>query len=404
MEEKKITLFTNKTECCACEACVNSCPKGAITMKPDEYGFLYPDIDYTSCISCGSCVRVCSYKQPEFKNGKKEIYAAAVKDKNILSKSASGGIFAGMARAALDQGGVVFGAALVYENGRLNPKHIGINNETELYKLQGSKYVQSSIGSTYKEAKQFLDEGRKVIFSGTPCQISGLNSFLKKQYDNLLTIDIICHGVPSAQFFCDYIEWYENKNNCAVTDFSFRDKSKGQGCTHAIKLERKGRVSKKIFNGKVKSYTSMFLKSLTYRENCYKCPFAGRSRAADITIGDFWGFHSEYPNTDADLSNGKGVSCVIVNTQKGKTAVNAVKDNFVMLVSDMEKVARHNDQLNRPSILHEEKRKAILDIYKNEGYSGVEEYYKKNYKKDRIKEYIISAVPKGIKRNLQKLI
>ncbi|MDO5396829.1 MAG: Coenzyme F420 hydrogenase/dehydrogenase, beta subunit C-terminal domain [bacterium] len=372
-------------------------------MKPDEYGFIYPEIDYNKCISCGRCVKACQYKAPHFCSGEPKVYAAWVKDDELLKKSASGGIFAGVAKNILENGGVVFGSAIIYENGKLKVKHIEIQNVKDLYKLQGSKYVQSDIGNTYKEAKRYLEKKRKVLFSGTPCQISGLNSFLGKKYDNLLTIDIICHGVPSEQFFNDYIAEFEKRNSVKVKDFSFRDKSESSYMNSVICMKNETE-EKIIFNGKVNSsYTALFLKSAISRENCYSCTFAQQKRCSDITIGDYWGFYSEHPDADKkySISNSKGISCIIANTEKGQTYIESERKSFVLIDSSFQKAAKHNDQLNNPS-KRNELREKIFEVYKEAGYEEVDRFYQINFKKYRIKETIIGFVPKRVKRFIQK--
>lgn len=412
MEEKKIVLINEKKDCCACGACMNICPKEAISMRDDEYGFVYPKIDYSRCVSCGKCTGICNYKRPLLNEIPQTVYAAAVRDAEILKKSSSGGIFACIARNVLDKSGIVFGAALIYENGQLVSRHISIDNINDLYKLQGSKYVQSAIGNTYKEAKAYLKNGKPVLFSGTPCQIAGLNSYLGTEYPELITVDIICHGVPSEKLFRDYIAYEEKKYNINIIDFSFRDKSKRRSMMNSSTYtnsftytDNKNNITKKrIFNGKVKSsYTALFLTSLTYRENCYQCIFAQRKRASDITLGDFWGFHSEHPEigNTYGLSNGKGVSCILLNTDKGKKCIDEIRSGLVLLDSELDKVSKHNAQLNHPSILSK-KRDEILKVYAREGYGGIDRYYKVNFRKYRMVETVVGMIPKSIKRYIQK--
>ena len=206
MSKDKIILFDDKKNCCACGACMNVCPKDAIRMEEDDYGFLYPQIDETKCVQCGACKKVCAYQNGSKLFEPKQVFVAVSKNKKQLLNSASGGVFAAVATKILKDGGVVFGATLDFENGHANPHHIKIENQKQLTKLQGSKYVQSAIGITYKQTKDYLKKGRIVLFSGTPCQISGLYEYLGKEYDNLYTIDVICHGVPNAKFFDDYLQ------------------------------------------------------------------------------------------------------------------------------------------------------------------------------------------------------
>ena len=296
MSKDKIILFDDKKNCCACGACMNICPKNAIKMQEDEYGFLYPQIDENKCVQCGACQKVCAYQNGQVGNTPIKCYAAVNKDKEELMKSASGGIFAAMATTILKDDGVVFGAALDFENGHAHPHHIAVREVSQVYRLQGSKYVQSAIENTYVEAKEELDLGKKVLFSGTPCQIAGLYSYLRKGYENLYTIDVICHGVPSAKFFDDYIQYMTKKNKAkAVISYSFRDKKKGWGMNNRIGFEyASGKKKNMYIPARLTSYNTFFLDGDIYRENCYQCPYAKRESTVDFTIGDYWGIEKEH--------------------------------------------------------------------------------------------------------------
>ena len=312
-----IVLFDDKKDCCGCGACMNVCPKNAIRMAEDEVGFVYPEIDQNLCVGCGACKKACGYQTQPLMQKSEAVYAAASNNDNFLRKSASGGAFAVLAENVLKKDGVVYGAALPLENGKLEPKHLRIDTVERLPELQGSKYVQSAIGDTYAQAQKDLLDGKRVLFSGTPCQIAGLKQYLKKDYENLLTVDIICHGVPSKRFFQSFMEDYGKKLRGTITEFYFRDKSKGQGMiTRSVYKNKNGERQEKVIAGNLLSYVNLFLRSFTYRKNCYSCPFASEKRVGDLTLGDFWGFHEEYPSYDEKqgLSNGKGISCVLVNT------------------------------------------------------------------------------------------
>ena len=223
-----IVLFENKSDCCACGACLNVCSKSAISMKPDAEGFLYPEIDPNKCVECGVCKRVCKYKTSDL-NAVESTYAVTNRDEKQIMKAASGGLFSAAASTILSDGGCVFGATLTFDSGHPDTHHIMVENKEDLWKLQGSKYVQSRIGRTYQQAKECLQHGRTVLFSGTPCQIAGLKSYLGKVYENLYTMDLICHGVPSAEFFDGYIQELNKKYRGKVTEYKFRDKQKVGG-------------------------------------------------------------------------------------------------------------------------------------------------------------------------------
>lgn len=399
-----IILFDDKNDCCSCGACMNVCPKNAITMKEDEYGFTYPHVDEALCIECGACKRVCGYGKGAEKQKAHSVYAAAATDEKILRDSASGGAFAVLARNVLKGGGVVYGAALQRKDDILTPKHIRIDRLEELKKLQGSKYVQSEIGYTYRETKEDLQQGRQVLFSGTPCKIEGLKMYLKSEDENLLTVEVICHGVPSKRLFQDFIKDYGNKLGGCVKEFYFRDKSKGQGkVTRCIWRNEGGIEKEKINVCNPLAYIHFFSESYICRVNCYSCPYASPERVADITLGDFWGFHEEYPKLGKDipLSNGKGISCILVNNEKGEKAIQNNRAEFILLTSEFEKVSRHNEQLCRPS-RHSERREVILELYKKQGYQAINQYYRKHCKKERLKYFVSGVMPKGFKRFIKK--
>ena len=301
-------LFHNRNGCCACGACAAICPKGAITLQPDEDGVNYPRVNEEKCIHCDLCEKACAYQNQMPPLSLKEVYAAVSRDTNV-EKSASGGLFASFAQAVLAQNGAVYGCALEYENGQLWPRHICVTDPKERYRLQGSKYVQSDLGNCYRDAEQRLKQGQVVLFSGTPCQVAGLKGFLRQEYSNLYTIDIVCHGVPSTKLFHEYISFEEKKLGAAVVDFHFRDKSQGWKLYGSMTLDN-GRTV--YFETEESSYYQMFLNSYTYRENCYTCPYASDRRPGDITIGDYWCIELVHPEllseNGGDLDHNKGVS------------------------------------------------------------------------------------------------
>ena len=264
-------------------------------------------------------------------------------------------------------------------------------------------FIVMAVLGIFQIAKKDLLDGKSVLFSGTPCQIAGLKQYLKKDYENLLTVDIICHGVPSKRFFQSFMEDYGKKLGGTITEFYFRDKSKGQGMiTRSVYKDMTGENKEEVLIGGLTAYIHFFSKSYIYRKNCYSCPFASEKRVGDLTLGDFWGFHEEYPSYDEKqgLSNGKGVSCILVNTNQGKATLEQCEGQFVLMTSDFEKVARHNDQLHSPS-KYSPKREQILELYQKEGYEAVDRYFHKNYKKDILKYTVSGMLPKGLKRKLK---
>lgn len=396
-------LVKDKKKCCGCAVCYNVCPKKAIQMVEDEYGYIYPKIDKQKCVNCGLCKKSCVYQEKNKKLQKTiKTYAATSKNNKLVKKSASGGIFASIAEKFLEEGGAVYGASLEKENTLFKVKHIRVDKKEELYKLQGSKYIQSDTIEIYPLIKKDLENRKKVLFSGTPCQVNALKSYLNfKEYENLFTIDIICHGVPNNRMFNDYIKLLEKKENGKVLDFSFRDKTKNWGLYAAsFSINKKNKIIKKIMSSYEISYYQLFLDSTIYRENCYECPYATNLRTGDITIGDYWKIEIEHPEYLKKLDTKKGVSCIIVNNKKGKEIISNFSNEILILESELDKVKKHNAQLEHPSTLKEE-RKEILQLYSSKGYKEVDKYYhRKNFIKIILKK-IWYKIPLKIRNKIK---
>lgn len=365
--------------CTGCRSCEQSCPKHCIKMVRDDEGFIVPRIDHNICIDCGICHKICPQNVEVYKNSPIKVYAVRNKCEKELFSSASGGAFAVLARQVLgDKNSAVVGAA--YIDGDLHVGHLTIKNINELYKLQSSKYVQSDTLDSYLCAKKNLESGLKVLYSGTPCQIAGLKSFLRKEYDNLITIDLVCHGVPSPLLFEKYIAWLSCKYS-KIDSYNFRDKGHGWGLNLRFKA---GNISK-TKPGVLDPYYYHFLKGNTYRECCYNCHYCRRERVGDLTLGDYWGIGSEHP----DFYSTKGVNCLLINTKKGEYLFDSVKEALYYLESSYEKVARHNENLCHPSIRYE-----IRDhIYDGINEKGTHAFFKDNM-----------AFPKSLKARISAMI
>lgn len=403
--KEKIILFEDKKDCCGCSACANICPKQAINMEKDEYGFTYPKIDENKCIKCGLCKKTCAYKKELLKNNNQTCYAGSTKEEKVLLKSSSGGIFTTIATEFIEDNGIVYGCALEKANDSLIPHHIRVEKKEDLKKLQGSKYVQSQMENIYKLIKNDLENNKKVLFSGTPCQVDALKVFLGKKYDTLFTIDIICHGVPSTALFQDYLKFMEKEIHGEIKDIIFRDKSEGWGINigKITYIDKKGKEKYKFFKSHTSSYYNLFLTSKIYRENCYTCKYAGQNRISDMTIGDYWGIEKEHPEyiqeNGGNLIPQKGVSCIIINSQKGKELLEKYNEKIELHKSSIEKIARENSQLNHPS-LYSKEREIILEKYKTGGYKAVDKWF---FDKKGIKKYLVYMYNK-LPRSFQKLI
>jgi len=318
-----ITLCSYE-ECTGCMACYNACKHNAITMKEDEEGFLYPQINETLCINCQLCVKKCpilqgTTLQSEHFSINPTIFAARTKDLNILKTSASGGIFTTLAAYVLKRKGIVYGAAF---NQKLYLNHIRINDIKDLNRLQGSKYLQSYIGDVYKKVKLDLQaKDNIVLFSGTPCQIAGLKQYLyPKDYPNLFLIDIICHGVPSQKIFNAYCK---KISKYPITAYKFRN-------TQTTEFVSQYESNKKIHYPRYTDrdyYIRAYLKGFLHRKSCYNCKFSRIPRQGDISIGDFWSIISN--KTSSCITYEHGISCILLNTIKGEKLYKSVKHLFI---------------------------------------------------------------------------
>lgn len=338
-------------KCYGCQGCRNVCPKDAISMEEDGCGYRYPSVDYDKCIRCGLCIKVCPELNSYDLNTPANVYAVVSKDKSIIKTTASGGFSSVLANYIISHGGVVYGCA---EENFENIGHIRIDNTNNLDKIKNSKYVHSDIRLTYREAKADLDNGKEVLFTGTPCQISGLLGFLRKRYDNLLTMDLVCHGVPPMKMLREQVLSYPEVKGVPAEDIfvDFRWKEDiRSGCGSirfglrtAIRSGKQVKVVRKE-NDTINSYMRCFQTGISLRENCLRCPYARKERVADITAADFWGLGRDINSEMLDLN---GVSLILVNTSKGIHYFNEIKDAFAIQERTFEEAKLHNRCLSQP--------------------------------------------------------
>ncbi|WP_444659808.1 Coenzyme F420 hydrogenase/dehydrogenase, beta subunit C-terminal domain [Caproiciproducens sp. R2] len=336
--------------CCGCYACYSSCSKGCITMQSDREGFWYPQINQIECINCGHCEKVCPILHKEIVNNIPEAYAAYNKDENSRMKSSSGGIFTLLAENIIDHGGVVFGAEF---NDKFQVCHSCAETKSEFEKFCGSKYVQSRIGETYKEAKTFLDDGRIVLFSGTPCQIGGLKSYIGKEYDNLFCQDIICHGVPSPKVWEKYLAYREGGSGTSVRRISFREKNESWK-RYSVSFQFNDNTEYRVTFDKDLMMQG-FLKNIYLRPSCYHCRFKGVNRQSDITLADFWGIENILP----ELFDDKGTSLIFLNSQKGQDLFQQINERMISCHVDIQKAVKNNTAAHQ-SVLQSSKRDAFF--------------------------------------------
>lgn len=386
-------MILDNKQCSGCGACVQICPKHCIEMKADKYGFNYPYMKQDDCINCNLCEKICPISKNDNINFKQSSYAAINNNDEDLLTSASGGVFGAIAEYILDLNGVVYGCAW---QDKLQAEHIRVTNKKDLQKLKGSKYVQSDIKNTFKEAKNDLDINNWVLYSGTPCQIAGLKSYLRKDYEKLITVDIICHGVPSQIIFNDYIKGLEDYTGTNITNIDFRSKSNknwGLSGTYTGTYKKTNKSFVKNFNYFDNYYYFYFLKGYIYRESCYSCNYANLNRPGDFTIGDFWGAESFKLPFKAQ----NGCSLIIVNTSKGKNIIESFKINKVEI--DLESARKFNKQLSEPTKVHED-RLLILDSMLNNSFSHNNKYFKKKFKRELFFGRLKYAIPAKIKNIL----
>lgn len=314
-------LYYNKDSCTGCGACVSSCPKSCIEMSDDEHGFLYPKINTSKCIECGICAKVCPLRGDLVVQKTQKILAAYATDDSLRAKSSSGGIFGVIAKEIINSGGVVFGAVFDDE---FNVVHKDAANMKELSAMYGSKYVQSHIGNCFKRAKELLENNTTVLFVGTPCQIGGLKAYLKKDYDNLITMDFICHGVSSPKIWKLYRQYTVNEAGAPIESVQFRSKEEGWRVYSMYIKFKNGKIRRK--NCINDEYLIGFIQGTSVRESCNSCGFKGIDRESDITVGDFWGINNI--SVKNDFLDDKGVSLVAVRSTKANILLDKVKDKI----------------------------------------------------------------------------
>ena len=340
--------------CSGCSACYAACPSKAISMKPDCEGFTYPHVDDSLCVKCGLCERVCPVLHPNNAREPLSVYAAKAKDDKLRMESSSGGIFSLLARRIIADGGIVYGAAICGDD--LTVRHCSAENEEELSWLRGSKYVQSAIGDTYWSVRRQLETGRKVLFSGTPCQVAALRNFLGNDYDNLFCVEVICHAVPSP------LAWRKFLEKRATALAQGRDSARPEAVIdRRISFRRKNcgwkrfSLSLRFANDKEylgDLYTDTFLRGflgeLYNRPSCHACSARELRSGADITIADYWNVHQRFPEMDDDL----GTSVVLVNSSKGMLLLERITTLCDIVESDYADVRRVNPAVYRSSSPH----------------------------------------------------
>ena len=336
-----IAQICEESKCTGCLACMNLCPCGAITCQEREDGNVIPQIDPEKCIECHRCVQGCPENHVKEKHEPRQCYAAWQKDRKERKYSASGGIAFGFYKRWIQNAGIVYGAAF---NEKMEVEHRIISNLNELPLLMGSKYVQSNILPVLKEVKSILTStSHKVLFSGTPCQIAGLLNYLHKRYDNLITIDIVCHGVPSPGLWHKYIRYQKTNQSSDLISYKFRYKKKSWTFFHSQLLFKNGQ--KIEYNWFKDPWIRIFLQNKCLRESCYTCHYTSIHRISDITLADFWGYKS---NNKDDKNTDKGISLVLLNSSNGISLFNSSKHKLKYFPRSLEAISKSQRSLSKP--------------------------------------------------------
>lgn len=368
--------------CCGCGACSCICPKGCIVMKENTEGFLYPEVQEDKCVHCGLCKKICPVLRDSgaAEGGKADqipkAWGLTAKDDHIVSSSSSGGVFTLLAEAVLSDGGVIYGAA--FSDDYLRVKHVRVDINEDLPPLRGSKYLQSDSDRSYIKVKEDLLNGTAVLFSGTPCQIAGLKGYLGQDYENLITVDIICHGVPSSLVWEKYVQQVTGGKN--IEKALFRSKEYGWKA-FSTRIEYEGSSYHKRFTED--SYMQVFLKNYCLRESCYNCKVKEGRPLSDLTLGDFWGVENAAPQLDND----RGVSLVLLRTGKAERLIQQIWEQV-----HGQQVDYNSATVNNPcvycSVARPAERDRFFDDLKGLRWTSVE----KKYVREKISERIINIL------------
>ncbi len=388
--------INNKQNCCGCTACVAICPQNCITMQEDEEGFLYPKVDQNVCINCGACERVC----PILNNKKEEVFEQAAyivqnKDPEVLRQSTAGGAFTAIAKYVLEHNGVVFGVEL---DENLVVKHIAVEREGELARFRNSKYVQSSVGEgTFRQVKTLLGEGRYVCFSGTPCQIEGLKSYLKKDYENLITVDVVCHAVPSPLIFRKYVEYQEKALADNVRIVRFRDKHYGYKYSTVNVITEKNHGN--YYEGRESDpWMRAFFSDICDRPSCYSCCFKKQYRVSDFTIWDCF----VVDRFSKKLDNDKGATRMLVHTEKGRRIFERIKEDLSFIQVQPEKLVAGAKEMKESVSTNENREKFFEDANRMTGEELFKKYFPSTFRVKAEHWIRLSCYKLGIYRAAKK--
>ena len=360
-------MFQIPSTCTGCHACAAICPEKCIDMKDRGEGFLFPAINMEKCIHCNRCEKVCPVLHMPNRNQHTQAFALKSKDDAEREQSTSGGVFPLLARTILDAGGIIYGAA--YDND-FSVRHIAVEDSENLPFLQRTKYVQSTLGRIFSEVEEQLKAGRQVLFSGTPCQCAGLRAFLGKEYENLMLVDLICHGVPSPKVWQTYIDYRAGKENGGARPVKIDMRSKTSGWSRYSTEFNYGNGKITRIQNSQDPFIRAFIGNICLRDSCSECLVKGVERCTDLTLGDYWGIWNQHP----EFNDEKGTSIVFTHSEKGKNALKRLKEQTEWLEIGTEDGYRENVSMVLSSQPHQ-KRKEFLDRVTSENFGEVVKEY-----------------------------
>ena len=348
-------IICSKEKCTGCFACMNKCPKDAISIDIDELGKTVPVINLKKCVECGVCKRICPVNNPVEKYEPKKIYAAWSKQEKDIRLSSSGGAASVFARRVIADGGKVFGAACI----DANIAHVKIEKEEDIEKIRGSKYVQSNIGLTYRAVENDLIDKKTVLYTGTPCQIAGLRKYLGKEYVDLYTVDLICHGTPPTAYLKEHLDTVLKNHKC-WDHLAFRGEY-----NYILTVYHGNKILYKQ-PSELDTYFRAFLDGLICRDNCYKCIYANKNRVGDITVADFWGIDRNIMEHHYD---GR-ISLILINSKKGDKLFERIRNELVWEEHSLaEAMSPEQTNIHHPTVPHKD-RGLFETIYKNKGFEA----------------------------------
>lgn len=393
----RIKMFIKSSDfnkCSGCYACALACPKKCIQMEKNEEGFWYPKLNEKGCIQCGKCEKVCPAIIEERKTNVLNSYAAINPDQDCRKESSSGGVFSVIAEYVLKQNGIVYGAAMSEDSRSV--LHIEVTSIDELYKLRGSKYVQSNVGGIFFKVKKLLENNMLVLFSGTPCQVAGLKKYLAKEYKNLITVDLICHGVASPFLLEKYLRYYEEMCKQKIKSINFRYKKTTWQDFGILKTDIQG--TEMFHNQHEDPFMKMYLKNYCLRESCYDCS-TKKIRYSDITLGDFWGIEE----IDPQMNDNMGTSAIIVRTEKGAGILEKVRERLKLQDTTYNNIVWNNVAENISVKRPRQRDQFYKDLHKLSFDKVIKKYERISHREEKFKKVRYSLPIKILRKIYGKI-